>query len=309
MDSAQNALQIANLYKAFDETIALDNVTFSIGRGAVCGLLGPNGAGKTTLLRIINHILSKDKGEVLVFGEEASFGTSQNIGYLPEERGLYENMRVEDQIYYFAELKGKKKSEIKPIMQEYLSLFDIENYRRRKIRELSKGNQQKVQIVASLAHDPELLIFDEPLSGFDPLNGILFQDLISKLKSAGKTIILSSHNMHSVEEICDSVVLINQGSVLVNDTISSLKKKYASGYYQITLDRPIDTERILQANLITDLKCISSGHEGCDYHFKKSDVSLSNNSILNLFSETSQILAFNQVIPSLNEIFIDSIKN
>ena len=188
-----NILEIDSLVKNYASTKALDNVSFSVGQGEICGLLGPNGAGKTTLLRIINSILVSDSGSVLINGVPASLEAGKQIGYMPEERGLYEKLKVEDQILYFGQLKGGDLPRLRVVMNEYMEIFNLQGQGKRKVKELSKGNQQKVQIIATLVHEPSLVILDEPFSGFDPINGALLQDLISRLREKGSTIMLSSH--------------------------------------------------------------------------------------------------------------------
>ena len=206
----ENILEIKNLRKNFGSKQALDDVSFNVERGSIVGLLGPNGAGKTTLLRIINGIMVSDSGEALINGSPASLETSRHIGYMPEERGLYDKMRVEDQIMYFGRLKGGEKGRLRDVMAEYLELFNLTADRRRRVKELSKGNQQKVQIISTLVHEPELVILDEPFSGFDPINGQLLQTLIERLHDRGVTIMLSSHNMPAIEEMCSDIALINR---------------------------------------------------------------------------------------------------
>ncbi len=308
-----DALQIKNLNKSYEEVDALKDISFSIPQGRIFGLLGPNGAGKTTLLRIVNHILTRDSGEVLIFGEPVSFNTSKKIGYLPEERGLYESMTVEKQIFYFGELKGKTKREIQPLMDEFLRLFNIYDCKKRKIKELSKGNQQKVQIIASLVHNPDLIIFDEPLSGFDPINGILFLDLITMLKSRGKTIIISSHNMHSVEEICDSVIIINKGKIVLNNTIQAIKRQFSTDEYLITLNAQIDRYHPNLSALIKELVEIQipipslegdSDSLAYQYQFIKSDNSVKNSEVIAAFASMADIVSFSKRIPTLAEIFV-----
>lgn len=308
-----DALQIKNLNKSYEEVDALKDISFSIPQGRIFGLLGPNGAGKTTLLRIVNHILSRDSGEVLIFGEPVSFNTSRKIGYLPEERGLYESMTVEKQIFYFGELKGKTKREIQPLMDEFLQLFNISDFKKRKIKELSKGNQQKVQIIASLVHNPDLIIFDEPLSGFDPINGILFLDLITMLKSRGKTIIISSHNMHSVEEICDSVIIINKGKIVLNNTIQAIKRQFSTDEYLITLNAKIDRNHPNLSALIKELVEIQipiPSVEGdadslaYQYQFIKIDNSVKNSEVIAAFASMADIVSFSKRVPTLAEIFV-----
>lgn len=298
-------LDIENLSKFFGSYLALDNVSLSVEKGTVLGLLGPNGAGKTTLLRIINGILVKDSGSVKVFDNDASLATARKIGYMPEERGLYDNMSVENQIIYFGELKGARSEDIRPLMNEYLSLFNLEGSNKRKIKELSKGNQQKVQIIATLIHRPELVILDEPFSGFDPINGALLESLIDRLKIDGTTLIISSHNMHAVEEMCDSIALVNKGRLILQGELEDVKDRYKKNEYIAVVSDRLQLDKLGEAGLIRTIEQIlpPKGRKGFSYRFKKNP-DISNSQILNAISDQAEILLFEESLPTLNDIFI-----
>ncbi len=298
-------LDIENLSKFFGSYLALDNVNLSVEKGTVLGLLGPNGAGKTTLLRIINGILVKDSGSVKVLDAEASLSAARKIGYMPEERGLYDNMTVENQILYFGELKGAKPADIIPLMNEYLSLFNLEGSNKRKVKELSKGNQQKVQIIATLIHKPELVILDEPFSGFDPINGALLESLIERLKSDGTTMIISSHNMHAVEEMCDSIALINKGRLILQGELEEVKDMFKRNEYIVVMSGRLELDKLGETGFFKSVEQIMppKGRKGFSYKFvKNQDVPSSN--IINALSEQAEILLFEESLPSLNDIFI-----
>ncbi len=300
-----NIIEINNLTKYFGSTLALDEINLCVEKGTVLGLLGPNGAGKTTLLRIINGIMVSDNGAVLIDGENADLTTSRKIGYMPEERGLYENMTVENQIMYFGELKGATKSDIRPIMDEYLQLFNLTAAKKRKVKELSKGNQQKVQIISTLVHNPDVVILDEPFSGFDPINGAILQQLIEKLKSKGTTIIISSHNMHAVEEMCDSIALINHGKLILQGEISDIKHRFKRDEFRIAVDTRLDLNQIGESGKVEWINQIPpiKGFNGYSYQLKKAP-EITNISIISEIGKQSDISLFEEILPTLNDIFI-----
>ena len=212
-------LEINHLQKSFQRKMALDDVSLSVGQGEIYGLLGPNGAGKTTLIRIINQIIEADTGIIRFNGQLMTQQQLAQIGYLPEERGLYKNMQVEEQLIFLAQLRGLTKHEAQRNVTHWLTKFGIQDWRTKRVESLSKGMAQKVQFIAALVHDPQLLVLDEPLSGFDPVNVELILTEMKELKASGKTIILSTHNMQSVDEICDRVSLIHEAKKLAEDTV------------------------------------------------------------------------------------------
>ncbi len=228
-------LSVENVSKAYSSHLALDDVSLSIPEGTVYGLLGPNGAGKTTLIRIINHITAPDSGRVLLDGHQLSEADVPNIGYLPEERGLYKKMKVGEQAVFFARLKGLSRADATRELRKWFEKFDILNWWDKRVEELSKGMAQKVQFIVTVLHRPRLLIFDEPFSGFDPINAELLKREILALRDEGATIIFSTHNMSSVEEICDNITLINKSRNILSGNVDELRRKYFDGRYDITL--------------------------------------------------------------------------
>lgn len=302
-----NILEIQGLCKRYGDHTALDGVNLNVPSGAVFGLLGPNGAGKTTLLRIINSILVSDSGTVTIDGHPASLDvTSRILGYMPEERGLYPKMRVDEQILYFGKLKGQDMNTLRRNMQEYMDIFNIaESDRHRKVEELSKGNQQKVQIIATLVHEPKLIILDEPFSGFDPINGQLLQSLIERLKEKGSTIILSSHNMPAIEEMCTHIALINRGQLLLSGELEEIKEKHRTGRLLLCTSAPLNIGLAMDSGLIESMgpyagKISRKAHA---YSIMPRD-GVSNNDILGAISIQASIVAFEELLPSLSELFI-----
>lgn len=298
-------LQIDNLSKHYSSLKALDNVSFRVGKGEICGLLGPNGAGKTTLLRIINNLLVNDSGTVSINGEPISLKTTRHIGYMPEERGLYEKMRVEDQIMYFGRLKGGEKKRLREVMKEYMEIFNLQGQGKRLVKELSKGNQQKVQIIATLVHEPQLVILDEPFSGFDPINGALLKDLIARLNEKGSTIMLSSHNMSAIEEMCSSIALINKGKLLVKGELSDIKDQHRTDNLILTTRKPLSIQMLLESGLIENVEITHplKGRKGYAYYIVKKEGG-KNNDILDAVALQGEIIHFEEHLPSLNEIFL-----
>ena len=300
-----NILEITDLRKDFAATRALDGVSFSVRRGSICGLLGPNGAGKTTLLRIVNSILKADSGSVRINGVETSLDTTKYFGYMPEERGLYDKMRIEDQIMFFGRLKGGDPRRLREVMDEYLALFQLRDDKRRRIKELSKGNQQKVQIIATIVHEPELVILDEPFSGFDPINGAILQELIARLHEKGTTVMLSSHNMNAIEEICDDIALINKGRLLVNDSIINVKDTHKDDSLLLTTSSPLNVALFKEKGLVQEMEetANKTRRKGSAYRIVKAD-GKSNFDILDMASFQSNILHLEEALPSLTDIFI-----
>lgn len=300
-----NILEIDGLVKNYASTRALDNVSFTVEKGEICGLLGPNGAGKTTLLRIINSLLVSDSGTVTINGIPASLKAGRHIGYMPEERGLYEKMRVEDQIMYFGQLKGGDKARLRIVMNEYMSIFNLSGQGRRLVKELSKGNQQKVQIISTLVHEPELVILDEPFSGFDPINGALLQDLIARLSEKGATIMLSSHNMPAIEEMCSTIALINHGQLLVKGEITEIKENHKTSELLLTTRNPLSLPLLLDSGLFIGAEPTEGirGRKGNAYLLRKKD-GVRNTDLLQAVALQGEILHFEERLPSLRDIFL-----
>ena len=221
-------IEVINVTKRYAEHVALNNVSLSVPEGSIYGLLGPNGAGKTTLIRILNQITGPDMGKVLIDGEPLQPKHVERIGYLPEERGLYKKMKVGEQAIYLAQLKGISKPEATRRLRQWFEKFEIGNWWNKTVEELSKGMQQKVQFITTVIHEPDILIFDEPFSGFDPINANLLKESILELRDKGTTILLSTHNMNSVEELCDSISLINKGEKILEGKVSDIKEQHRS---------------------------------------------------------------------------------
>lgn len=300
-----NILEIESLHKRFGEVVALDDVNLTVEKGSICGILGPNGAGKTTMLRIINSILLKDSGSVRINGEEASLKTSRLLGYMPEERGLYDKMTVEDQILYFGLLKGGEKRRLREVMNEYLEIFNLKGSERRKIKELSKGNQQKVQIISTLVHEPELVILDEPFSGFDPINGALLQELIRRLHERETTIMLSSHNMPAIEEMCNDITLVNKGRILLKGSLEDIKEMNRDNGVIFTTRSPLSIPLLEDSGLLESVGPTNGirGRKGHAYKAMKK-AGVSNADLLSAISMQGELLHFEEALPSLNDIFI-----
>lgn len=305
-----NILEIEHLTKCFGSLRALDNVSFGIQEGSICGILGPNGAGKTTLLRIINGILTIDTGSVKILGEEASIETSRNIGYMPEERGLYDTMRVSDQIMYFGQLKGGDPKRLRVVMNDYLEMFNLKGQERRRLKELSKGNQQKVQIICTLVHEPKLVILDEPFSGFDPLNGQILQQILQRLREQGSTIILSSHNMPAIEEMCSDIVLVDHGHILVADSMTNIKENHKDNTLLLTTSTMLSQPLLLSTGVVTEIEKIDNlnWRRGFAYKLKRNSMS-TNNDVIDAVAMQTQILHFEEALPSLKDIFISYTSN
>ncbi|MBI5325803.1 MAG: ATP-binding cassette domain-containing protein, partial [Ignavibacteriae bacterium] len=219
-------INVNSIVKRFGEYEAVSKVSFSVEQGTVFGLLGPNGAGKTTTIRMITNILKPDEGEITMFGEKVNSGHQNNIGYLPEERGLYKKIKVIDQLIYFGMLKGMTRSESQSSAKKWLRKLDAESWESKKIQELSKGMQQKVQFISTILHNPDMLILDEPFSGFDPINTETIKKIVLDLKEEGKTIILSTHIMEQVEQLCDHICLINSGKMILSGLVREIKRSY-----------------------------------------------------------------------------------
>lgn len=301
-----NILEIRDLTKRYGHHTALNSISLQVEQGSVFGLLGPNGAGKTTLLRIINSILVSDSGSVLIDGHPASLElTSRLLGYMPEERGLYPKMRVDEQIMYFGKLKGANKELLQRNMKEFMDIFNIEEAdRHRKVEELSKGNQQKVQIISTLVHEPKLIILDEPFSGFDPINGQLLQSLIERLREKGITIILSSHNMPAIEDMATHIGLIYKGQLLLSGELEDIKDSNRDGSLLLTTASPINLGMARDSGLLEDIKEIPSHRKGTSSYRIMPRTGVCNNDILSAISMQAGIVAFEETFPSLSELFI-----
>lgn len=301
-----NILEISNLCKSYGSYKALNDFTLNVQRGSIFGLLGPNGAGKTTLLRIINTILIQDSGEVIIDGRKAELGvTTRYIGYMPEERGLYPKMRVDEQIMYFGLLKGCDKQILRKNMNEYMDIFNIaDSDRHRKVEELSKGNQQKVQILATVVHQPQLIILDEPFSGFDPINGRLLTQLIARLQEKESTIILSSHNMPAIEDMATHIALINKGTLLVTGEVDDIKEANKSGILKVVTSAPLNMELAKDSHTLLDISPTESKRKNTFAYTLTPAPGVVNNDVIAAIAMQGNILQFEELLPSLSELFI-----
>jgi len=300
-------LQIQNITKKFINHLALDDVSFNIDKGKVFGLLGPNGAGKTTLIRILTRITTPDVGEVLFNGKPLSEKDLEKIGYLPEERGLYKKMEVGEQAMYLAQLKGLSHHEALKRLKYWFRKFEIEGWWKRKVEELSKGMQQKMQFITTIIHEPELLILDEPFSGFDPINANLLKEEILLQKEKGATIILSTHNMASVEEICDDIVLINKSKKILEGNITEVKNRFKKHRFAIEIEK---NDRLANIDLPNYVELISQTKKAHATIFDMQLLSnISPNELLTYFIEKGNIISFQELLPSMNEIFIEQVNS
>jgi ABC-2 type transport system ATP-binding protein len=296
-----------NICKSFGTHTALENVNLNVPEGSIYGLLGPNGAGKTTLIRIINQILAPDSGEVFFKGKKLTSDDITRIGYLPEERGLYKKMKVGEQSIYLARLKGLSRHDAMQKIKFWFEKFEIIEWWNKKVEELSKGMQQKVQFITTILHEPELLIFDEPFSGFDPINANTLKNEILELKSKGSTIIFSTHNMGSVEELCDYITLINKSKCILEGNVDEIRSRYKSGIFEIQFDG--NTEDLKNAlNTSFELQQIKPNHKSQVATIKRIG-NVGNNELLNLLTPKLHIMAYREVLPGMNEVFISVVEN
>ena len=300
-------IQIQNITKQFSNHLALHDVSCKIEKGKIFGLLGPNGAGKTTLIRILTRITAPDKGEILFNGKPLSENDLENIGYLPEERGLYKKMEVGEQALYLAQLKGLPKQEALKRLKYWFRKFEIESWWKRKVEELSKGMQQKMQFITTIIHEPELLILDEPFSGFDPINANLLKEEILAQKAKGNTIILSTHNMASVEEICDDIVLINKSKKILEGNITEIKNRFKKHRFVIEIEK---NNSIYEINLPYYFTIISQIEKTHSIVFELQILpETPSNELLNYFIQKETIISFQELLPSMNDIFIEAVNN
>lgn len=296
-----NLLEVRNVVKQYSGHLALDGVSLDVPKGSVYGMLGPNGAGKTTLIRIINCITAPDSGSVLLNGKKLIASDVQHIGYLPEERGLYKKMKVGEQAIYLARLKGMSKADAVAALKYWFEKFQIEAWWDKKVEELSKGMAQKVQFITTILHKPELLIFDEPFSGFDPVNADLLKREILALRDAGATIIFSTHNMESVEELCENISLINHSKIVLQGNVKEIKAQYATDTFRVKTTDRVDVapcETVSQTQDKTGVVTV----------LRRSN-NLNNNELLTRLMAQSSIVSFEEVLPTMNDIFIRTVKN
>lgn len=296
-----------NVTRTYEDKIALDNFNIKIPKGSIYGILGPNGAGKTTFIRIINQITKPDSGTIYFNGEPLQPKHISHIGYMPEERGLYKNMKIGEQAIYLAQLKGMNKTEAKSRLEYWFDKLKIEKWWNKKLSELSKGMAQKIQFVVTVLHNPELLIFDEPFSGFDPVNANLIRDEILELKEKGITILFSSHRMESVEELCDYVALIHNSKKILDGSVKDIRHKFKQGKFNIRITdiQSHDIEHLLSNHPIENLIKMDNEYS---FSIKLTDRE-SSKSLLSELSSKGTILSFYEEIPSMNEVFINAVNS
>lgn len=288
-----------DIVKEYGDYIALNKVSITVPKGSIYGLLGPNGAGKTTLMRIINQITAPDSGSLIFDGVPLSKHHISDIGYLPEERGLYKKMKVGEQALYLAQLKGMSYDEALEKLKFWFKKLDILSWWNKKVEELSKGMAQKIQFVVTVIHEPKLLIFDEPFSGFDPINAAIIRKEILELSQKGTTIIFSTHRMESVEEICDHIALINKAQTILEGPIEEIKKQFANNSYEV-----ITTDKVLNEN---DYFSIIN-HKETNYSLLLKEGKTQQEALQSIIQQT-EIISFRKEIPSMEEIFIKAINN
>ena len=293
-------LEVENVVKQFAGHLALDRVSLTVPENTIYGLLGPNGAGKTTLIRIINCITAPDSGEVRLNGKRMMPADVEHIGYLPEERGLYKKMKVGDQALYLARLRGMTKQEALKALKYWFERFEIQEWWNKKVEELSKGMAQKVQFITTILHDPKLLIFDEPFSGFDPVNTDLMKREILNLRDKGATIIFSTHNMETVEDLCENISLVDQAKIVLQGNVADIRSSHATNTFIV------GSKTALQD---TDFNLISQKEKnGVFESIIQNDSNETNNVLLKKLLGYSEILSFEELLPSMNDIFIKTVK-
>ena len=299
-------ISVNEVTKKYADHTALDRICLDIPEHCIYGLLGPNGAGKTTLIRILNQITAPDSGEVLINGEKLSQKHIARIGYLPEERGLYKKMKVGEQAIYLAELKGINKTEAQKRLKEWFDKFEISGWWDKKVEELSKGMQQKIQFITTIIHEPDILIFDEPFSGFDPINANLLKESILGLRDKGATVLLSTHNMASVEELCDSITLINKGKSILQGKVGDIKRQHDTHKREIIIRcddmQPLYALGDTYNNIKVEPTDVSDEMRFTTY-------SESPNELLSQLLRIGQLVSYKEVLPSMNDIFIQEVQS
>ncbi len=295
------------LTKQYGNKIALNDFDLTIPKGSIYGLLGPNGAGKTTFLRIINQITAPDSGSVTIDGKPLDKSVIPMVGYMPEERGLYNNMKIGEQALYFAKLKGLSNVEAHKKTKYWFEKLGIDEWWNKKLTELSKGMGQKVQFVITVLHDPELLIFDEPFSGFDPVNAQIIANEIMELRDKGTTIIFSTHRMESVEEMCDHIALINLSNKVLDGEINQIKHQFKSGKYIVEIENlSIENQNRFRSEF--DLEVISDTENSFKFNISKPE-NMSSNDLLMKLTQLGHITQFKEAIPSMNDVFLQAVKS
>ncbi len=303
----EHLLRVEHVTKRFADHTALDDVSVSVPRGAVYGLLGPNGAGKTTLIRVVNRITVPDSGRIFLGDKEITTEDVRRIGYLPEERGLYKKMKVGEQAVFFARLKGLSRAEAVARLKVWFRKFGIEEWWNKKVEELSKGMAQKVQFIVTVLHEPDLLIFDEPFSGFDPVNANLLKEEILSLRDRGATVILSTHNMASVEEVCDHITLINKSKNILSGRVDDIRHRHGNNIFQLDYR---GEESALRRVLEGCCEVLEGSVEASVYNSLKIHVPTDGEvrGVLAKANEAVELRSFREIIPSMNDIFIRAVQ-
>ncbi|HAH50732.1 MAG TPA: ABC transporter [Balneola sp.] len=292
-------IQVENIRKSFAKNKAVDGVSFDVEKGRIFGLLGPNGAGKTTTIRMINNILGPDEGSITINGQIASPRTQKMIGYMPEERGLYKKMKVEEQLLYLTQLKGMKPKAAKEAIHYWLDRFDASDWTKKEVGELSKAMSQKIQFIATIAHDPDIYIFDEPFSGLDPINSDMLKDIIIELKNNGKTILFSTHRMEQVEQMCDDICLFNKGKAVLQGKLREVKASFGKNTINLEFDG--------DGSFLDKLEGVRLNNRSTNYAEIRVLNGQNMQDILKLAMEHAEIHKFERIEPSLNEIFISTV--
>jgi ABC-2 type transport system ATP-binding protein len=302
-------LEVKQVSKSFGTYKALDQVSLSVPKGSIFGLLGPNGAGKTTLIRIVNQITMPDSGMVYLDGEKLAPHHISDIGYLPEERGLYKSMKVGEQALYLAQLKGMSKSDAKKALKVWFERLDIGHWWDKKIQELSKGMAQKIQFVVTVLHRPKLLIFDEPFSGFDPINAQVIQQEILRLRDEGATVIFSTHRMESVEELCDHIALVHQSKKILDGNLNDIKRQHLSNRYAIGLacEQTEKVQKVLEGQFDLSTTRFKSVYQGLQFSVQLSE-NESPNALLHELGKHGLVYHFVAEVPTANDLFVQSIQ-
>jgi ABC-2 type transport system ATP-binding protein len=309
-----NYIEVKDVVKKYDGHIALNHVSLSVPEGSIYGLLGPNGAGKTSLIRILNRITRPDFGTVLIGGQPLTAERVAQIGYMPEERGLYKKMKVGEQIVYLAQLKGLSRREAVVRMQEWLKRFDLTEWQDKKLEALSKGMAQKVQFIATVLHQPKLLIFDEPFSGFDPVNAEQLKREILRLRDEGSTVLFSTHNMASVEEVCEEITLINHAEVVLQGRVSEVRQKFKKQLYHVGISLPNalmgTPERVTleqEAAGLFSVEEMRHTEQGVDVTLRLSPQTTMHD-VIGLLNDRYTLYAFQEILPSMQEVFIETVQ-
>ena len=305
-----NILSIDSVSKHYGNFTALNNVSVNIREGSIFGLLGPNGAGKTTLIRVINQITYPDSGKVLFNNSPLELKHIRDIGYLPEERGLYPKMKIGEQAVYLAQLKGLDSSTAKSELNKWFEKFQINDWWDKKVTELSKGMAQKIQFIVTVLHKPKLIIFDEPFSGFDPINANLIKDEILQLRENGATIIFSTHRMESVEELCEDIALINKSNKILDGKLDDIKRRFKSNTFEVGVDstNPDILNKELESRYELTRPSFKTIGDNLKLNVKLKD-NQNSEDLIKLLNQNSRVIHFKEVIPSANDIFINSIEN